>query len=147
MNNEAAPLPETAYGQQDWLLQTLVDIVNATQVRIGITLQTGGMLVSGMLVSGKDFFEGFAANFASGFPSHDEGVENIKQRFVDFGDIYAPQEGETPMEYPPHFVHLANARFFGAADNPIPGRPGVWWRGRLSEVSGFLLGTLEEENR
>ena len=51
----------------DWFLQVLVSLaMNGSE--FGITLQVGGFLVSGTLVSGPKFFEGFASDFASGFP-------------------------------------------------------------------------------
>jgi hypothetical protein len=45
---------------------------------------------------------------------------------------------------PPNYIHLKEAKFFlpSGAGKPIPANQGVWWRGRLSEVSGFILGSL-----
>lgn len=49
---DAAPL--------DWFLQSLVNMANTDSLQIGITLQVSGLLVSGVLVGGKAYFEGFA---------------------------------------------------------------------------------------
>ena len=68
MNTETlpmAPLPPDA--QQDWLLQSLVNMANVSELEIGITLQVSGLLVSGILVGGKKYFEGFAEDFAGAF--------------------------------------------------------------------------------
>lgn len=136
-------LPPTA--DVDWFLQSLVNMANNSQMEFGITLQVSGMLVSGNLISGKAYFDGFGADFASPF-SDPEVVESIKQSFSSYGDTFVSNDGnETDNRPPPQFIHLKNARFFNTAGNPIPGNRGVWWRGRLCEVGGFSLGSLQAE--
>ena len=146
MSTEAesvSPMPQTA--ETDWFLQTLVRMVNESNIEMGITLQVSGMLVSGNLVSGKQYFDGFAADFASPFANDPEAAESIKDSFSSYGEIYyQPKEGESDLP-PPQFVHLKNARFFNTAGNPIPGNRGVWWRGRICEVGGFSLGSLSAD--
>jgi hypothetical protein len=44
----------------DWLLQHLVALVTDGPLEMGITLQVGGLLVSGKLVSGARYFEAAA---------------------------------------------------------------------------------------
>jgi hypothetical protein len=39
-------------------------------------------------------------------------------------------------------VHLQNARFYSTDGTPVPGNEGVWWRGRISEISGIVIGIL-----
>jgi hypothetical protein len=39
------------------------------------------------------------------------------------------------------YVHLREARVFSPGDPPLPGN-GMYWRGRLSEVSGWSFGLL-----
>jgi len=137
-------LPDAA--QTDWFLQSLVNMANDSDLGFGITLQVSGMLVSGNLVSVKQYFEGFAADFASPFATNPEVAESIKESFSSYGNLYskdAEAEGDLP---PPQYIHLKNARFFNTAGNPIPGNRGVWWRGRICEVGGFSLGSLSAEN-
>lgn len=41
------------------------------------------------------------------------------------------------------YVHIRNARFFQpGGGGPIPQVSSSWWRGRLSEVSGFVIGEM-----
>jgi hypothetical protein len=42
----------------------------------------------------------------------------------------------------PQFVHLQNARFYSTDGKPVPTHAGVWWRGRISEISGIVIGIL-----
>lgn len=141
MSTEIDPPQAPLVAKTDWFLQSLVQMANDANLQVAITLQVSGMLVSGYLVSGKQYFEGFAAEFAGAFATHPELAESIRTSFRSYGDIYGRQEeeAETP---PPQFVHLSDARFFNTAGNPIPGNRGVWWRGRLCEVGGFSLGVL-----
>jgi hypothetical protein len=133
---------------RDWFLQNLVNLVNARDVKLGITLNVGGFLVSGILVSGQKFFSGFGADLGSSFddPEIRRGVE---QAYAHLGDIYTPASagsgGGAGVTTPPNYLHLMQAQFFQIGGAPIPGNKGVWWRGRISEVGGFFLGMLDAE--
>ncbi|WP_310707563.1 hypothetical protein, partial [Burkholderia multivorans] len=108
------------------------------------TLFVGGLLVSGQLVGGKKFFEGFGAAFGGAF-SKPETAAEIRQNFAKFGDMYVTEDGsyKEDMESP-HYIHLQDARSFHPSGAPIPGNGGVWWRGRIREVDGFNLGSLSQ---
>jgi hypothetical protein len=132
--------------QQDWFLQTLVNMTNTGALEVGMTLLVGGFLVSGIMVGGAKYFEGFAKEFASGFT--DQALAEVLRTDISkWGEIVyktnATQLKVTGQPLTPTmYVHMREARFFNTAGNPIPGNRGVWWRGRLSEVSGFMIGTL-----
>lgn len=125
----------------DWLLEILVNIVNKSKSEIGITLQVGGFLVSGLLVSRAQYFDGFASDFSSAFPDQ-EAAEDIRNSFSKFGQDQSEEGEENSNSLPPAYIHLKKARFFMNGSKPIPDNQGIWWRGRLSEVSGFFLGSL-----
>ncbi|MCF8178110.1 MAG: hypothetical protein K9J74_06345 [Sulfuritalea sp.] len=127
----------------DWFLQSLVNMANSSSLEIGVTLQVGGLLVSGLLVGGKAYFEGFAEDFSSAFANDPAVSESVRNSFAKYGEIYKEEEGSTPP--PPQYIHLRNTRFFNTSGNPIPENKGVWWRGRISEVGGFTLGSLVKE--
>jgi hypothetical protein len=142
VNAETAPAGQgTPGGSTDWFLQSLVMLVNKSDIQLGITLQVGGMLVSGSLVGGAAYFAGFADDISAPFAENPEVADAVKASYLEFSQIYRPDstDGEVP---PPMFIHLKDARIFGAAAIPIPMNRGVWWRGRVSEVSAFVLGTL-----
>ena len=122
----------------DWFLQSLVNMAN-DGFEIGVTLQVSGLLVSGVLVGGKAYFEGFAEDFSSGL-NDPVTAEAVRGSFAKYGEIYKKEGDDAPP--PPQYIHLKNARFFNTSGNPIPGNKGVWWRGRISEVAGFTLGSL-----
>jgi hypothetical protein len=128
----------------DWFLQSLINIVNGKDLEIGITLNVGGFLVSGLLVSGHRYFEAFGQEFSSAFTETDV-VQSIKESFSMYGVIYTQERSQDEDVPPPNYIHLRNAKFFNTNGNPLPGNRGVWWRGRVSEVSGFMLGNLSSD--
>ena len=146
MNEESQPQAEAMpAGMPDWFLQALVNVANGNDWEIGITLNVGGFLVSGTLISGNKYFEGFATEFSGAFREQDV-AEEIRDTISKFGDIYRPKEHSEPELPPPSFIHLKEARFFHTNGNPLPMNRGVLWRGRLLEVSGFFLGQLSANN-
>jgi hypothetical protein len=111
---------------------------------LGITLQVSGILVSGTLVNGKQYFEEFSILFADGFKS-DQDLElaaSFKTLIGSNKEIYTSKRASESDLPPPGYIHLKNARFFTPGQNAIPNPPGALWRGRISEVGGFFLGSL-----
>jgi hypothetical protein len=129
------------------------ETVNISELEIGITLQVSGFLVSGILIAGSKYFEGFASDFSSGFKD-EQDRQALKTAISKYGEIYKPTDDplagyagrdSKPTKTLPSYIHLKNAKFFNTVGNQIPDNRGVWWRGRLSEVSGFILGSLRPE--
>jgi len=133
---------------KDWFLENLVSTVNNSDIEIGITLQMDGFLVSGHIVNGRKYFDGFSAEFISETSvafGNKEALKNIEQAFNKYASLYDGQTDD-PEEHGANFIHLEGARFFNTAGAPIPNNRGMWWRGRISEVGGFILGTLNAEH-
>jgi hypothetical protein len=60
-----------------------------------------------------------------------EAAEDFPQRYTD-----ALRDADRT-----EFIHLREARVYGAGANPLPGN-GMLWRGRLSDVAGWSFGLL-----
>lgn len=133
--------------ERDWFLQTLVNMANTSKSTglLGITLVTHGFLVSGQLVSGREYFKGFAEDFASGI-TDTEDAKSIRETFTKMGDHVYDKLDNDENPPPPAYIHLNDAKFFHPNGQPIPANTGVRWRGRLSEISGFSLGSLSIPN-
>jgi len=130
----------------DWFLQSLISLANTPENRdleLGITLLSGGFLISGYLVNGARYFEGFGYDFSTIFNSPAD-AEQARSSFAEYGQLYKEETAGSTL---PVFIHLKDARFFNTNGNPIPGNRGVWWRGRVSEVSGFMVGTLSANTK
>ncbi|MFL5350766.1 MAG: gas vesicle accessory protein GvpU [Hyalangium sp.] len=133
----------------DWFLQSLVEMVNSSAMSFGVTLSVGGVLVSGELVGGQHYFEGFGAEFTQNF-SDEKAAKGAKESFAKMGEIYRKGGNDatasgTGTASGPSYIHLRNARFFQANGTPVPNNKGIWWRGKLSAVDGFTLGMLKAE--
>ena len=123
----------------DSFLEALVRTCNDFDFSLGITLNVGGLIISGMMVSEKGFFIGAGDMFANG--DDDLGAmfsemlkqhgEEIQSKNIDF-NLYSPT-----------YIHLKDAKFYLAGTKTIP-ENGVWWRGKLASVDGYSLGNIVE---
>jgi hypothetical protein len=131
----------------DWYLQSLVSIVNSastegTEIEISLTLVVGGSLVSGMLISGKKYFDIFADEFSAAWPGE---KSSIRESFASNGKIYEKDDESEGKSKPlPQFIHMRNARVYNGG-SPFPQKQGVLWRGKINAVSGFNLGSVLPE--
>jgi len=125
----------------DWYLQSLVDMANRHNIEMGITLVLGGSTVSGTLVSGKRYFEEFSKEFSNAWPDN-ESKELIREHFANYAKIYDSPENDKDERPPlPQYIHLKNSKIHSPSGS-LPANMGVLWRGRISAVSGFSLGSL-----
>ncbi len=127
--------------QHDWFIQSLVNIANVAPLSFGVTLQVSGLLVSGYLVSGKAYFEAVGQQVVAGVAQNAALAEQLRKMFATFESAYPTDSGQTERPVP-QFIHLQNARFYSTDGTPVPGNEGVWWRGRISEISAIVIGIL-----
>lgn len=124
--------------EKDWFLQMLVSMANNTEnikFSMGITLACHGFLISGELMSMSDYFDAFANDFSKVIPTSGELQEAIS-------NLGKPKNDSTEPLPPPVYIHLKGAKMFYPNQKPIPNNTGINWRGRISEIGGFMLGSL-----
>jgi hypothetical protein len=127
------------HGQSvDWYLQKIVSLANDVGVglEMGITLVLGGSVISGILISGKKYFDTFASDLSAAWPGANK--EEIRKSFASLGAIYDQGDGQEELP-PPQYIHLSNARIYSPSGS-LPTKGGVLWRGKINAVSGFSLG-------
>ncbi len=141
-DSPSAAAPETVeeiHSVPDPLLTILVEAADKFEAEIGLTLYVSGTVVSGTLVSGRRFFGEMAELLAS------EGVSDWAEVFARTAGELFPERGtepgdEEPTDLSATHIHLRAARVFtSGSDQPLPK---TLWRGRLSHVSAWSLGTL-----
>jgi hypothetical protein len=118
----------------DWFLKALVAVANKTNWEgLPITLNVNGLIISGYLVSGREFFE----NLFEG--QTEDSLPGIKE-IID--DLYPDSAGKDEEEQDslPAYIHLRDARIHHPGQPPIPIDKGVYWRGCLEGVNGFCFG-------
>jgi len=149
--DEATSVPDQP--PVDFLLQAIVDLANTTGIEMGITLCVGGMVVSGVLISGKTYFEEIANDTlqSSGPADQAEVRQGLSDYLGNLGKLIygqtvneeqAGNKGDQIMKRLPRYIHLRNAKVFHNSGQPMPENRGLWWRGRLSAVDGFSFGVL-----
>ncbi len=132
----------------DPLLRFLVAEANRTGIEFPVTLFVGGHLVTGRLISGKKYYEGFAQDVTVSFSG--VGAQAIRDAFqAQAESLYPPvpedesEEAAADRVAMTAFVHLEGAQVVYSDGSTIPTGLGARWRGRLDAVDGFIYGTVE----
>lgn len=131
----------------DWFLQTLVGLANAKAMSCAITLGVGGWLISGQLIGGKRYFTLWAEAFERGIqmtPGESVSKADPILKAIEVLDGIYEKPADDPVMQNPSYIHLEDARFFGAG-LMTPSSEGVLWRGKLASVDGFWLGQLRQD--
>lgn len=118
----------------DEFLQNLVGATERTGAEIDVTLNVGGNLVSGTLVSQEEYIKIIARRFsdvADETAAPDEGIVNLFRGFLGEQSSQALEE--------PLYVHLRNPKIYQQGIRA--GITGFGWRGRLESVDGFQFGS------
>ena len=130
----------------DWLLAWMINFAERG-LELGVTLNVGGALITGNLIGGRKYFETLGnlmqnANF-TGFEVDPEFKTNMGTNFAMWKDLYPKTEDIKADDVPrPSYIHLARAHIV-LKNVPLTSGDGVpLWRGKLSSVDGFTIGTL-----
>ena len=142
--DKSEPVSEPFEPNIDWYLAALVDDVNGLEKGegFGVTLTVSGQLVSGTMISGSEYFDLLGDAMVRGLP--EDKAEAVKAYYSGPGDLYGPERDDDHSS--PVYVHLKDARYFGWGGNPVPASSGFLWRGKLTAVDAFSLGTLSSED-
>ena len=131
------------YGEQDLALQSWARIVEQQGIEIEVMFQMHGLLIFGIMVSTEAYAQ-FYINL------HEEMYRKEEPETADFlRDYYtalipAPEQPEIGPEGLPtmfRYAHLRNVTLMSAGHKvKLP-----YWRGKLSEIDGFVLGASAGE--
>lgn len=118
-------------------------------VRVGLTVTAGGVVVSGILIGTLAYCRALADQFAStagGTEMDDLFADSFRDLVDDAAGVARGDRRNPPddasYEQAMTFLHLADARYVGAAGLLPLGRHGTLWRCPVSDVSGWSLGDL-----
>ncbi len=123
--------------QSDWLIQWFARFVSDTTGSVPLTFTVGGNLISGDLISEDAYFEQLASDFSGAIP---EGAREAAKQLIL--TLKPPLHTDEDQGIACQFVHLRNAQVFTDANKPIVSG-GTLWRGKISSVEGFHLGSLK----
>lgn len=132
----------------DWILRIMLDAVSITKQEQAITLVCGGVVVSGVVVPEETFFARIGLNEVGRDIA--EEVADERQQREELAER-ARQEGLSEEarrslddkidDLQRRFVHMRDVVIF-SGPRMVTAEA---WRGRLSEVSGWSLGTVDKE--
>ncbi|MET3828628.1 hypothetical protein ABIC86_000088 [Paenibacillus sp. DS2363] len=131
MSEVYEPTTEAPPLQIDFLLGALVEV--ADSLSLGLTLNVGGALVSGVLMSNKEYFESVADEF-----------EGVSEDGAKLGSLYrrfaAENYSDTSVDAITEFIHLKDVVIAQGDTSYLT----KLWRGKLNSVDGFSFGTLKK---
>lgn len=124
--------------QPDSVLAALVGTAAKQGGGTGITLLVGGALVTGDLANRIEWLDGLR----EAHPDDTIYMEGVRAAWAEVHAKYAADSDDDPMPEYDAMIHLINARVFQGSKLIPDGEQAMFWRGRLSEVQGWSLGTL-----
>jgi hypothetical protein len=130
---------------KDWFLESTIRNLVNQGIEISITLTVGGAYVTGLLTSGKRYFEELGATVAAASKAPDDTAAVLGEAWKGYTAIYekpadAPDDWQPP---PVGFVHLRNAYYVAPGQQAMPGNGPTLWRGKLSSIDGFSIGSID----
>ena len=128
----------------DFFLMTLVELVNVASLEMSITLFVQGTIIIGKMIGEKTYFEGVSNQLkGAGFVPNeaiDTFIANcqVSEKQPDNSTEKPEISPEKNEPINKEFIHLKDARVY-PSNSPISTDKGVFWRGRLSRIDGFVL--------
>lgn len=138
---------EDAVLRKDWFLEFLTRLANSTGVEWPITLNVRGLVVTGLVVSAEKYFEAIAKTVTPPITADPETVK-ASEAFRSYLEGVAEESAEAfkkeeEEEVTIEYINLKDAQLLIGPDF-VPTDNKVWWRGKLSAVDGYIIGTLSK---
>ncbi len=124
--------------EKDVLLSGLVTIVNEAPLEIGVTLNVGGSLITGLLIGSINYLRGISELLSGNGPTADQFAKHFEDIAEEVEKTNAEAEDDNPS---PNYIHLKNAKLVNVNGNVIELG---YWRGKLSSIDGFIIANLNQ---
>jgi hypothetical protein len=140
--------------EPDGMLSTFVGLANRIELEFGVTLHVSGIIISGTLISFGTYLKSVAESvrMMNAPPGHETGAESFAASFdhlyeeyqagiAEFSSRASGGEDDLPSGQPwDPYIHLRDAVVWAPGAQPT--LPKTLWRGRLSHVSAWSIGTF-----
>ncbi|WP_191559723.1 gas vesicle accessory protein GvpU [Metabacillus idriensis] len=120
---------------KDSVLEFFVKASNKHDFSLDITLNVKGSVISGTMVSAKEYFDALSETFEDGSEIAQELSEQLS---------IASESVESNGDAEAHFIHLKNTKVYIGDSKSTPSKGQILWRGKLKEIDGFFLGKISE---
>ena len=118
---------------KDSILEFFVQAANKRDFPLDITLNVKGAVITGTMVSAKEYFDTLSEILEDG----DEVAQMLSDQLGSAGE--AAQSQDNPEAY---FIHMKDTKVYCGDSKPTPSKGEILWRGKLSEIDGFFLGKI-----
>lgn len=114
-------------------LLKFADNANRYNFQVGVTLVCKGLMISGLIISGRDYYEGVADSFG---PNEDSTVAFSNYFRNAAKDRYSP---ETYDDVEINFIHLKNVSV-RIGDGQFGDFNKAFLRLKIEEIDGYIFG-------
>ena len=113
-----------------------------SNIRVGVTIVISGAIVTGTVISGKEYFESLARSIASATIQGDtDTLRMMSDIWGGFSREYERPDGVEGWTPPFDYIYLREARYYAPGQTPLPDTgDGMLWRGKVADVSGVSVG-------
>ncbi|MGD6818891.1 gas vesicle accessory protein GvpU [Metabacillus sp. 84] len=120
---------------KDSILEMFVHAANKHNFSLDITLNMKGSLITGTLISAKEYFGNMSEKFEGG----SELSKAISGKLMDASS----QDVESAEDV--LYIHLKDTKIYCGDSKPTPSKSEFLWRGKLDQTDGFFLGKISED--
>lgn len=120
---------------KDNILEFFVQAANKHDFSLDITLNLKGAVVTGTMMSAREYFDELSETFEDG----SEVAQKLSEQLAKAGESVEANENAEA-----HFIHLKNTKVYCGDSKATPSKGKILWRGKLSEIDGFFLGKISE---
>lgn len=151
MSNSQGPV-ESSPQQGDGRLELFVNMADGGAASgIPLTRSVRGTLLSGFVVSSKEYFEGFGAEFADsaagaiamkGYP---EAANLIRETIKKSSTVPGDAGHEIKADDPVSFLHMKDVHIMQPGAHVQVGSLTGWWRIPMDGIDCFTLGAVSAD--
>ncbi|KAF0816773.1 MULTISPECIES: gas vesicle accessory protein GvpU [unclassified Cytobacillus] len=123
---------------KDNILEFFVHAANKHDFSLDITLNVKGAVITGTLVSAKEYFNTLSQTFEDG--------NDVAQKVSEQLEI-AGEAAQSNDDSEINFIHMKETKVYCGDSKPTPSKGDILWRGKLSEVDGFFLGKIYDSGK
>ncbi|PLS18486.1 gas vesicle protein GvpU [Bacillus sp. M6-12] len=117
---------------KDSILEFIVQAANKYDFSLDITLNVKGAVITGTMISAKEYFNTLSETFDDG----NEVAQMLSEQLEKAGEAAQINNSEA------QFLHMKETKVYCGDSKPTPSKGKILWRGKLSEIDGFFLGRI-----
>lgn len=121
--------------EKDSVLEYFVKASNTGELALDITLNVNGSVVSGTMISAKEYFDALSGKLENG----SEIAQKLSEELAAASEEVDSGNGDEA-----NFIHMKNTRVYCGDSKPTPSKGKILWRGKLDQIDGFFLGKISE---